>query len=515
MGSQGILKSTDAGATWTVLGAGRLRAGLHRAAGPVPAVRRGRQGARRPEQRAARSSPARRRASSSPTTAASTGPGPCTTNGFATQRQDITGLELVGHGRRRRGSSPRSACAASRRPSSTTSARTARTGSTPRTMPASGCPTFTLDRVERERVRLRQRRHRQPVHDRRGDERGQRRQVRQPDDGRPARPDRHRRRAEQPERHLRAGAVDRPEHRRELRQRARLPARRLGDRRTAARPGRSWPARRARRWAAAASTTRRTGTTRGSRSTRTTPTASSSTRTTSGSRPAPARRSTDLTCGYQGTSGHVVHVDQHALAFVNGSSSILLVGSDGGAFSTLNANVADATDEPTWINMVSGLNTIEFYSGDISGNFANSPNPSAAGGAQDNAPERRRLHGLPDRPGAVADDDRRRRLLRPHRPGRAPAPARAAATSSATTAAACRAASRPRAAPVSPAARATRASAAAGPATRSRSSCPSTSSTAASRAATTARRPASRAAAATSSPARPGSGRRSPAATRP
>ncbi len=52
----------------------------------------------------------------------------------------------------------------------------------------------------------------------------------------------------------------------------------------------------------------------------------------------------NLTCGYQGSSGHVVHVDQHALAFVNGSSSILLVGSDGGAFSTLNANVASDTE---------------------------------------------------------------------------------------------------------------------------------------------------------------------------
>ena len=36
--------------------------------------------------------------------------------------------------------------------------------------------------------------------------------------------------------------------------------------------------------------------------------------------------------------------------------------------------------------MDTGFNTIEFYSGDISGNFATSPNPSAAGGAQDNAP---------------------------------------------------------------------------------------------------------------------------------
>ncbi len=93
---------------------------------------------------------------------------------------------------------------------------------------------------------------------------------------------------------------------------------------------------------------------------------------------------TDITCGYNGTSGRVVHVDQHALAFVNGSSSILLAGSDGGAYSTLNANVAPTM--PTWINMVGGLNTIEFYSGDISGNFAISRAVSAAGGAQDNGP---------------------------------------------------------------------------------------------------------------------------------
>jgi len=34
--------------------------------------------------------------------------------------------------------------------------------------------------------------------------------------------------------------------------------------------------------------------------------------------------------------------------------------------------------------MDNGLNTIEFYSGDISANFATSPNPQANGGAQDN-----------------------------------------------------------------------------------------------------------------------------------
>ncbi|MGZ4308843.1 MAG: PxKF domain-containing protein [Gaiellaceae bacterium] len=99
---------------------------------------------------------------------------------------------------------------------------------------------------------------------------------------------------------------------------------------------------------------------------------------------------TDMTCGYNGSaaSAHVVHVDQHALAFLPGSSSTLLVGSDGGAFGTTNADAASASPvtRPTFFNMDAGLNTIEFYSGDISGNFATSASPSTAGGAQDNAP---------------------------------------------------------------------------------------------------------------------------------
>jgi hypothetical protein len=97
----------------------------------------------------------------------------------------------------------------------------------------------------------------------------------------------------------------------------------------------------------------------------------------------------DTTCGYNGSSAanHVVHVDQHALAFVPGSSSMLIAGNDGGVHGTLNADAtALNTQRPTWFNMDDGFNTIEYYSGDISGNFANSTNPSAAGGAQDNAP---------------------------------------------------------------------------------------------------------------------------------
>ena len=86
---------------------------------------------------------------------------------------------------------------------------------------------------------------------------------------------------------------------------------------------------------------------------------------------------------------------RHALAYVPGSSDILLVGSDGGAFATTSASTATESD---FFNMDNGLNTIEFYSGDISGNFATSPTPSAVGGAQDNAPSVVGFSGYPTGP---------------------------------------------------------------------------------------------------------------------
>jgi hypothetical protein len=93
----------------------------------------------------------------------------------------------------------------------------------------------------------------------------------------------------------------------------------------------------------------------------------------------------DTSCGYSGASPHPVHVDQHALAFVPGSSSILAAGNDGGLHGTANADVVNQTTDPTWFNMDTNINTIEFYSGDISGNFANAASPQASGGSQDNA----------------------------------------------------------------------------------------------------------------------------------
>jgi hypothetical protein len=53
-------------------------------------------------------------------------------------------------------------------------------------------------------------------------------------------------------------------------------------------------------------------------------------------------------------------------------------------FSSSNANTANSPTRNTWVNMDGGLNTIEFYNGDISANFANDPAPKAGGGAQDN-----------------------------------------------------------------------------------------------------------------------------------
>src|SRR5258708_4245925 len=93
----------------------------------------------------------------------------------------------------------------------------------------------------------------------------------------------------------------------------------------------------------------------------------------------------DITCGYSGASPHPVHVDQHALAFVPGSSSILTSGHDGALNGTINADVVNQTTDPTWFHMITGMNTIEFYSGDISGNFANAASPQASGGSQGNA----------------------------------------------------------------------------------------------------------------------------------
>jgi hypothetical protein len=93
----------------------------------------------------------------------------------------------------------------------------------------------------------------------------------------------------------------------------------------------------------------------------------------------------NVTCGYDEISPGVpgtVHVDHHARAYVGGDPQRLLVGTDGGVSVTANAQAV--TPDFTAIN--GGTNTIEFYSGDITPRF-NDPLTTirgVAGGAQDN-----------------------------------------------------------------------------------------------------------------------------------
>ena len=95
----------------------------------------------------------------------------------------------------------------------------------------------------------------------------------------------------------------------------------------------------------------------------------------------------DLTCGYS-CSGSAVRCTWTSTRWPScpARPASCWLGNDGGVHGTTNANAAVVDVDPTWFNMDTGLNTIEFYSGDISGNFATSASPQASGGAQDNGP---------------------------------------------------------------------------------------------------------------------------------
>jgi hypothetical protein len=110
---------------------------------------------------------------------------------------------------------------------------------------------------------------------------------------------------------------------------------------------------------------------------------------------------TNLSCGYSYTGpAGPVHTDQHAIAFVPGSSSTVLFGNDGGLRASINVDTASSVPlvRPTFYDVNTGLNTIEFYSGDISANFATSPAPQANGGAQDNGSSSVTFAGYPTGP---------------------------------------------------------------------------------------------------------------------
>jgi hypothetical protein len=102
---------------------------------------------------------------------------------------------------------------------------------------------------------------------------------------------------------------------------------------------------------------------------------------------------TDISCGYYAglnPIGSPVHVDNHVLAYQPGSSTNLLAGSDGGIYVSNNAanapqgTLTGVNNPPTFKDVNLTMNTIEFYGGDISSNFATSNNPFIVAGAQDN-----------------------------------------------------------------------------------------------------------------------------------
>lgn len=103
----------------------------------------------------------------------------------------------------------------------------------------------------------------------------------------------------------------------------------------------------------------------------------------------------NVSCGYEPAGGDM-HVDQHGITYVPGSSTNMVFGNDGGLYFTTNANAANK-DSITLTQMNDGLDTsaMEFYSGDITANFATSPNPGISGGLQDNGSPMYQWAGTP------------------------------------------------------------------------------------------------------------------------
>jgi uncharacterized repeat protein (TIGR01451 family) len=112
----------------------------------------------------------------------------------------------------------------------------------------------------------------------------------------------------------------------------------------------------------------------------------------------------DVTCGYgnhttTGNVGQALHVDHHARAFVGNDSTQFLLGSDGGAYYTANADApvtaSNTKNTMSFIALNDKINSIEFYFGDITSNFATSPLPAIGAGAQDNGCSRASFSGQP------------------------------------------------------------------------------------------------------------------------
>ncbi|MGA9421538.1 MAG: DUF11 domain-containing protein [Rhodanobacteraceae bacterium] len=102
---------------------------------------------------------------------------------------------------------------------------------------------------------------------------------------------------------------------------------------------------------------------------------------------------TNLTQAY---GGGPVHPDNHARAVVGGDANHLLNGNDGGVYYVDNALTASSAFNANWIALNDTLPTIEMYHGDITANFATSANPGATAGFQDNGSASVVFSGNPD-----------------------------------------------------------------------------------------------------------------------
>ena len=435
MGSQGILKSTDAGATWTVLGADVFGPAYDQPAGQFPqydAVGK----VRVDPNNSSKVVAGTKKGVFISYNGGVDWTGPCTTNGFTTQRQDITGLELADMG----GGVTRIIAAVGTRGFATTVqydlGLNGANGLYGANMPASGCPTFTSIASNANGFVYGNAVSGSPYATGANMNAGSGVAYANPTTGdqlgridiavAPSNPN-----------VIYAQVQSIAANTRQLRRRPRLPARRLGDRRTAARPGRSWPARQGPSlggcgcdypqnwydqgvavdpnnpdrlfvdtydvWLAT-----RTGLDVHRPHVRLQRPATSRPR-----RPARAR------------------VRQRLLEHPARRKRRRRLRDDAGRPQPAQPDqLLQHGHRPEHDRVLLGRHQRQLR------HLAESVGRGRRAGQR---AERRRLHGLPDRPRAVADDDRRRRLLRAHRPGRHRD--RAPATSSATTAAACRAAS--------------------------------------------------------------------------
>jgi uncharacterized repeat protein (TIGR01451 family) len=86
----------------------------------------------------------------------------------------------------------------------------------------------------------------------------------------------------------------------------------------------------------------------------------------------------------QAYSGGPVHPDNHARAIVGNDANHVINGNDGGVYYVNDALTATSAFNADWVAMNDTLPTIEVYHGDITANFATSPSPGANAGFQDN-----------------------------------------------------------------------------------------------------------------------------------